>query len=87
MIGTTGDLDVSIPPTEDTFMGAGRVEITPSGRCRWDVHAETAIPDFSSTLDGTIDTSDGSVRGTFTVTVVGIAGTPCTAAIEWSERR
>lgn len=86
MIGGVGDLDVSIPPTEDTFRGAGAIDIAMTGPCRWDVHAESAIPDFSSVVDGTIDTSDGTVRGTFDVVVVGLAGTPCETTMEWTER-
>lgn len=86
MVGSIGDLDVSIPPTEATFRGAGAIDIVMTGPCRWDVHAESAIPDLSSVLDGTIDTSDGTVRGTFDVVVVGIAGTSCESTLEWTER-
>jgi hypothetical protein len=85
MVGPVGTLPVTIPLTEATFMGAGDVEVVMTGPCTWTVHAETLIPDFSSELDGTVDTSDGTVRGSFSISVSGFTGMVCRSQLTWSE--
>lgn len=85
MIGSVGSLPVTIPPSESTFMGAGDVEIVMTGPCTWSVHAETLIPDLSSVVDGTIDTSDGTVRGSFSIESTGFTGVTCHTTLAWSE--
>lgn len=87
VLGRVGELVVAIPPTPATFVGATTVDFTPLGPCTWAVHTETLIPDASSVVDGTIDWSDGTVRGSFEVTFSGFAGPVCSATLEWEERR
>ncbi len=83
--GVGGLSEVTIPPTAEGFFGTPDVgEVVMVGPCRWEVHAEQAMPDLSSTIDGWIDTSDGTVRGSFDIELSGFAGV-CTATFVWTE--
>jgi len=80
-----GPLEVTIPPTPETIFGGRPVgEVVQTGPCRWAVSGSEAVPDLAFSIDGVIDTSDGTVRGDFDVEVSGIAGL-CTAQLEWTE--
>ncbi len=76
-IGTTS-APVRIPPRPEDFAGmcgtdGGRViETSP---CEWAIDVACAIPDSSTTAMGTMSAHDGVVRGRFSVTQEGIAGT------------
>jgi hypothetical protein len=84
LIGS-GPMDVTIPPTAEMFFGTPGVgEVVEVGPCRWEVHGTEASPDLSFSVDGFIDTSDGTVRGEFDVEVTGIGGL-CVAHLEWTE--
>jgi hypothetical protein len=86
MIGEVGALAVTLPPVaDDIFLGADDPSVTPIEPCLWAAHAETLIPDASSVTDGTIDTRDGTLRGTFHVSFSGIAGVVCELTLEWEE--
>jgi hypothetical protein len=54
------------------------------GPCRWEIHASELAPDLTSSIDGWIDTSDGTVRGGFAIAISGIGGL-CETTIAWSE--
>ncbi len=80
-----GPLEVRIPPSaEELFPGTDTHEVVMVGPCRWEVHAASAAVDFSTRIDGFIDTSDGTVRGAFDLEVSGFAG-DCTATLAWTE--
>jgi hypothetical protein len=81
----SGPTEVTIPPTAETIFGGRPVgEVVQVGPCRWEVSGSEAVPDLSFSIDGVIDTSDGTVRGDFDVEISGIAGL-CMAELEWIE--
>ena len=83
LIGS-GPTEVTIPPMAETVLGTWMAEVVQVGPCRWEVSGSQALPDLSFSIDGVIDTSDGTVRGDFDVEVSSVAGL-CTVQLDWIE--
>jgi hypothetical protein len=82
--GTTREIDVTIPPTEDAFGTDCATTITRRGACRWDVVSECLVPDLSRRATGTIDATSAGVTARFDVaSTSGWTGETCTAVELW----